>query len=365
MKRWTPTRLSRFAQIAALLLSLASGLAVGFCTAEQPLPERPRPVRSPKWVRGEHGGYRPCWGLAKGLLFGIHPGDKKGDGEPRGLMRIYSPVLPGGKYDLINFIAVEPIVDGRRGFSEIEHSQLDGVAGKRIWTAADASTPGDVVKMEPGKIRRLASGVEQLELTLRVEKFDNGAHVYLVVTQRSDAPDEIELTVHAERDSRTLQYVMLSATMGNKARARRLWLADGPRSTRQLFPDFSGDGFTGDAVFGSRHIHRMADGDALVAITTDETNPARVKVADMDGWYYGGRKVTQYWRKSKGDFGSDLQAVVNARSVYWGSHMAIPGGAAFENFEIRERFHDGQRMRFGVTRKTPGELGLSAGGKRK
>jgi hypothetical protein len=363
MKRLAPTRLFRFAQIAVLLLPLASGLGVGFCTAEQPLPDRPQPVRSPKWVRGECDGYRPCWGLAKGLLFGIHPGDKKGDGEPRGLIRIYSPVLRGGKYDLINFIAIEPIVDGKRGFSEIEHSRLDGAAGKRIWTAADSSTPGDAVKMEPGKVRRLASGVEQFELTLRVEKFDNGAHVYLVVAQRSDAPDEIELTIHAERDSKALQYVMLSATMGNKARTRLLWLADGPRSTRQLFPGFSGDGFTGDAVFGFRRIHRMADGDALVAITTDEANPGGVKVADMDGWYYGGHKVTQYWRKSKGSYASDLQAVVNARSVYWGSHMAIPGGAAFENFEIRERFRDGQRMRFGVTRKTPNELGLPAGRK--
>ena len=164
-----------------------------------------------------------------GLLFGIHPGDKKGDGEPRGLIRIYSPVLPGGKYDLMNFIAIEPIVAGRRGFSEMERSRLDGVPGKRIWTAAESGAPGEVVKMEPGKITRLPTAAEQLELTLRVEKFDNGAHVYLVVTQRSDLPDEIELTVHTEPDSKPPQYVMLSATMGNKARTRLLWLADGPK----------------------------------------------------------------------------------------------------------------------------------------
>ena len=155
--------------------------------------------------------------------------------------------------------------------------------------------------MEPGKITRLPGGVEQLELTLRVEKFDNGAHVYLVVTQRSDCPDEIELTSTRKPDSKTPEYVMLSATMGNKARARLLWLADGPRSTRQLYPDFSGDGFAGTTVFELRQLHRTADGDALVAITTDEANPAKAKVADMDGWYYGGQKVTQYWRKSKGD----------------------------------------------------------------
>jgi hypothetical protein len=356
MKRLTPTGLSRFVGIAMLLLASAGGLGVGVCTAEQPPPEAPRAVGSPKWVRGEHDGMRPCWGIAKGLLFGIHAGDKKGDGEPRGLIRIYSPVLPRGKYDLINFIAVEPIVDGRRGFSEMERSSLDREQGKRMWTAADSGAPADAVKMEPGKITRLASGAEQLELTLRVEKFDNGAHVYLVVTQRSDAPDEIELTVHAEADSKKLEYVMLSATMGNKARARMLWLADRPRTTQELYPDFSGDGFTGTTVFESRQIHRMANGDALVAITPDEAYPSRVKVRGMDGWYYGGRKVTQYWRKSKGTYGSDLQAAVNARAYYWGLKLPIPGGAAFENFEIREPFHDGQRMRFGVTPKTPIEL---------
>jgi hypothetical protein len=85
-----------------------------------------------------------------------------------------------------------------------------------------------------------------------------------------------------------------------------------------------------------------------------------VRVADMDGWYYGGAKVTQYWRKPKGDFGSDLQTAVNARHMYWGMQLPIPGGAAFENFELRERFREGQRFRFGVTRKTPAELGLPA-----
>lgn len=346
--------------VVAVLLLLGIAPTTDFCAAAPP---SAHPPRSPKWVQGEHEGYRPCWGSARGLLFGIHPGVGKGDGEPRGLIRIYSPVLPGGKYDLINFIAIEPIVADRRGFSEMERSRLDREQGKRIWPAANSAAAADFSKIEPGKITRLPNGAEQLELTLRVEKFDNGAHVYLVVTQRSDLPDEIELTIHPELGSKALQYVMLSATMGNKARARLLWLADGPRSTRQLFPDFSGDGFAGTTVFGLWQIHRMADGDALVAISNDEVDPTKARIPDMNGWYYGGRKVTQYWRKSKGAFGSDLEAAVNARYRYWGLPQPIPGGAAFENFEIRERFHDGQHMRFGVTQKTPGELGLPVGKK--
>ena len=138
--------------------------------------------------------------------------------------------------------------------------------------------------MEPGKITRLADGAEQLELTLRVEKFDNGTHVYLVVTQRSDAPDEIELTVHTEPDSKTPQYVMLSATMGNKARTRLLWLADGPTSTQATLSRLFRRRFRGDdglrfspTPSHSRRRRRCA------ALTTDEANPAGTKVAGM-GW---------------------------------------------------------------------------------
>jgi hypothetical protein len=347
---------SFMAGMGLFLLTLGSRLGIECCAAQPP--DRPHPAPATKWIRGEHEGVRLRWGIEKGLIFGIHPGDKKDDGEPRGLIRIFSPVLPGGKYDLINFIAIEPVVGGRRGFSEMERSRLDRVPGKRMWAAANSSSPGDYAKMEPGKITRHPNGGEQLELTLRVEKFDNGAHVFLVVTQRSDAPDEIELTLHKEPDSKKLEYAVLSATMGNKARTRLLWLADGPTSALKLYPDFSGDGFAGTEVFGLRQIHRTSDGDALAAITTDEANPAGTRVAGMTFWYYGGEKVTQYWRKSKGDYGNGLQAAVNARHVYWQSRLPIPGGSAFENFEMREPFRDGQRIRFGVTRKTPAELGL-------
>ena len=47
----------------------------------------------------------------------------------------------------------------------------------------------------------------------------------------------------------------------------------------------------------------------------------------------------------------------------WKSRHPIPGGVAFENFEMRERFRPGQRFVFGITRRTPGELGLGPGGR--
>ena len=197
------------------------------------------PPSSPDWLRGKFDLLRPAWGLRGGLVYSIHPGGVESTSRqairsgvpshgtaaitplsitneqaPRGLIRLYFPVLDGGRYDLVNFIAVEPVVAARRGFSELELSRLDGVPGKRIWS------PGDVqprTPVEPGKLRRPMPGVEMLEVVLRVERFDNGAHIYLVVTQRSDAPDEIQLTIHREPDSAPLQYCVLTATMGNKA----------------------------------------------------------------------------------------------------------------------------------------------------
>ena len=90
---------------------------------------------------------------------------------PRGLIRLFSPVLEGGRYDLVNFIAIEPVVGGKRGLSELELSRLDGVPGKRIWVSGGVppQMPG-----EAGRLTKLKSGVEELEVVLRVERFDNG-----------------------------------------------------------------------------------------------------------------------------------------------------------------------------------------------
>ncbi|HEX2973696.1 MAG TPA: GDSL-type esterase/lipase family protein, partial [Tepidisphaeraceae bacterium] len=75
-------------------------------------------------------------------------------------------------------------------------------------------------------------------------------------------------------------------------------------------------------------------------------------------WHYDGYKLVQYWKKPHGTFREDLQVGVNARYTYWQSRQPIPGGVAFENFELRERFYEGQMFVFGLAPKTPAELGL-------
>ena len=311
------------------------------------------------WVRAGLNTNLPIWGIRGGLLWGLPPTTGLPPDGPRGLIRLRYPVLTNGGCDLLNFIAIEPVVRGRKGFSELESSKLDTMSGKRLWTLnadASSSTP---TNLHPGQLARLNSGVETLTVRVGVERFENGAHVVLTLLQRSDAPDELELAIHAEPDSAPLDYCILTATMGNKARTRLLWLKDSSVSSLTLYPNYREPDFAPHHFFALDRLHRTASGDVLAAISTDEINPSAVDPLPAPRhWRYRGLPVTQYWRKPAGTWRDDLQVAVNGRFTYWMSRHPIPGGIAFENFELRERFHAGQRSVFGITRRTPGELGF-------
>jgi hypothetical protein len=301
-----------------------------------------------EWVRGGVNTNAAVWGIRGGLQFAIHPaGFSGGEGGPRGLIRIGYPTLTNGGYDLVNFVAVEPIVRGRKGFSELEKSALDGKPGKMFWTGRTAKPSGD---LNGGKLKELGGGVEELSLEVSVEKFENGAHAWLVLSQRSDRPNELRMTVHAEEDSATMESCILTATMGNKARARLLFLKDGPVSSLQIYADYRDIHFTDHRVYGVDRMLRLPNGDAVVWIENDEENPAAVQPFGRPHfWDYRGRKVAQYWRKPAAEIVPELQSAVNGRFTYWGGRQPIPGGISFENFELREPFRSGQSFIFGVT----------------
>jgi len=314
------------------------------------------------WVRAGLNTNQPMWGVRGGLLWALPPGGFRGSGGPRGLIRLGYPIATNGGYHLINFVAVEPVVNGRRGLSELEFSALDHTRGKRIWAVGETNRAAgeQPPTLAHGKLSRPSPDVEQLEVVVRVEPFDNGARVRLVATQRSDAPDEVQLAVYAEPGSAPLDYCILTATMGNLARTRLLWLKDEVVSSLQLYPDYKGEHFATPRVYPLDRLTRTSSGDVLAAVTTDEDDPAAVyPFPGRRRWYYGGCRVTQYWKKPCGGPGDDLQVAVNARHTYWQTRQPIPGGVAFENFELRERFHEGQVFTFGITRKTPAQLGLA------
>src|SRR5262249_41018786 len=101
------------------------------------------------------------------------------------------------------------------------------------------------------------------------------------------------------------------------------------------------------------------DGDILVAARSDETDPA---AATYDPgvaahWHYEGKPATQSWRTADVP---KLVTRVNGRTVYWGNSGPIPGGVAYENFELQAPFVEGQEFWFGITRDEPENLGFNA-----
>jgi hypothetical protein len=315
-----------------------------------------------RWIRAGINAARPLWGLKDGMQVGIWPTSIEGgagDGGPRGLLRIGYPIRDAGRAQgLVNFIAVEPIVGGRRGFSELERAARDGKPGRIFWSgAANHTWEG----MNAGRLGK-AGNAEKLTVTIYMEKFDNGAQPVLELMIRSDRPEEVRLTTRAAPDSAPMDYCILTATMGNYERLRRLWLRDRIVEAKQIWPGFSGDEFTRDAFFALDLLPRTPEGDVLVCATTDEKDPGSIPADPQAPWWRwrGSFPVTQYWRKPKGTWKPDLRLRVNGRRLYWACHVPIPGGIAYENFELMERFYEGQTFVFGVTRKTPAELGIAA-----
>ena len=282
------------------------------------------------WLRATT---QPIWGHADGIRVGLHP--LRG---PRGLLRVYAPYLRNEDNHVINFIAVEPIVAGetKRALSELEHSKLDDKQGKRMW----ARNVGKDVVIE--------DGIERFVTYVEVEPFDNGAHVYLRIAFRADRNDEFAITTFAHDDSNPLDFCILTATMGNYARLRRLWLDARFANAHQLWPNFTGDGFAPHATFKLADIGVTSDGQPIVTAECDEGQPNNAEYAPgtRPHWKYTGEPARQYWRCETPH--PALQVQVNGRYVYWKSNTPIPGGVAFENFEMVAPFKQGQQFTFGV-----------------
>jgi hypothetical protein len=296
------------------------------------------------------------WGFRDGIVLGVWPaslGLGAGAGGPRGLFRVgYGR---GGLTQLVNYIAVEPVDrESRRGFSELESSPRDGGQGLFFAVMPTSGAAG---------AWRTSVSSSSLAVRFRTDRFANGAMI--VVDARFDVarPDEVEFTVGASSESVALRACILTATMGNYIRARELWLADSkgeggvhPVRAADLYPDYRGDGFAPNRFFGLDRLGRDRDGNIVVPITSDESNPAATRPQAPPWWWYRGEPVTQYWKKPKGTWRDDLCVKVNGRYCYWKSRNPLPGGIAFENFELNERYRPRQVFVFGITRRLPQAL---------
>lgn len=334
---------------SALLLACFGCLLTGSTNSAEPKhwTDLVAPETKGHWVRpSTQSDAQPVWGHADGLQVGLAPMP-----GPRGLLRIYAPYLGQPPGRVINFIAVEPVLQGqdRRSFSELEPSHLDGVRGKRFWSS---DTLDDLLLRPANNPTRgvisCDGNIETLEVFVLVERFDSGAHPYLRLRFQSDRPHEVGMAIFAHDDSKPMRTCILTATMGNYARLRRLHLADRVVLSHDLWPRFDGKGFAPHRQFPLAQLTRTPEGHAVVSATTDESEPQKVQYAagTFRGWKYQGRRAVQYWRCE--DPKEDLRVLVNARAKYWASRSPIPGGISFENFEMVMKFRESQEFWFGV-----------------
>lgn len=299
------------------------------------------------WIRPsqEHPA-QPVWGHAEGLRVGLWPLS-----GPRGLLRVYTPFLGHPPTRMINYIAIEPVLAGQvaRSFSEMEISQYDDEQGLRFWSADHpvGFTLADPTRPAKGVITR-ERGMETLTVYILIEPYRSGASVYVRLRFRSDLPYEVGIATFTNAGSAELGACIVTATMGNYARLRTLHLAGRMAQAGALWPAFSGDGFAQHRWFSLDELIRTPDGGALFVATPDELDPAAADYEPGTPWHwrYTGEAATQYWRQE--DPHPQLLGLVNGRTLFWGTQSLIPGGIAFENFELVEPFREGAEFWFGV-----------------
>ncbi len=336
-----------------------------------------RTISSSEWILPDDERSPSVWGIRDGIVFSLWPHsveripDDSGGG-PRGLIRVGYD-FDGMTY-LINFIAIEPVVDGEMEFSEISPSRVDGEVGKLMWANDDAEAgrfrpfagdAGTISRPDPND-----QSVEQLTVYVFIEQFLSGAHPYLKLTIRSDRPDELGLQIFHHDDSAKMERCALTATMGNYSRLRRLYLRDRVVDARDLYNGYDGIHFVEKDGFSIGELARGEAGDFIAVVSPSES------FAELAAWpqtpkHYGKRwwryrpffMLSQYWRKLAEDADSSLHVRVNGRAHYYSGfnpdstiYVDIPGGVAYENFEMREDYREGQQFYFGLTRREPEEL---------
>ncbi|MCR8558726.1 hypothetical protein KXD93_13800 [Mucilaginibacter sp. BJC16-A38] len=334
-------------------------------------------AQSVQWIRPDNEKSPPMWGIKGGIVFSlwpksIEPSGPGTDGGPRGLIRIGYEYQ--GSVNLINYIAIEPVVNGDMEFSEVSPSRGDGKWGKFLWATdkpdADSFTPyantrGTITHPDPQN-----PTIEQLSFFICMEKFNDGAHPYLKVTISSDKPGELGLQIFNQPGSAIMERCALTATMGNYSRLRLLYLKDKVIDSRKLFAGYDDIDFIEKEPYPASQMLKNKHGDLMVCAESNETFnelaawPQQPDYLKKWGWRYRPfYKLTQYWRVDSAGYDSSLQVRVNGRVKYWGAenpdksaYTAVPGGPAFENFELRDNYHPGQKFYFGLTRKSAGEL---------
>jgi hypothetical protein len=251
---------------------------------------------------------------------------------------------------VVNFLSIEPAVEGQahRGQSELEMSRdRPGERGLTFWAS---NGPEREVRSERPVTGELIDGGRALRLFIHTEPFRNGARPMIECRFHQDQRHEVELITHMTVESARLSSCTISATMGNYGLLRQLHLRNGRIiSALDLWNDESpGEwGFFTWRSWPADQLNRTPDGRRYVQLSTDVADPSAVEY-DSDvkpHWRYVGQKAIHYWRT---EADAEPRVAVNGRETYWLSQSRIPGGTAFENFELAIPFQPGRRLWFGV-----------------
>lgn len=228
--------------------------------------------------------------------------------------------------------------------------------GKRFRLSSDfPGLPTEESPDVPGRVGRVQGG-RALQFFVHVDRFENGAEPVIEITLFEETPQRVRFRTFSARGGRPMQRCTLTATMGNQSRCRHLWLRSRAVFAPDLYEGYRGDGFVEHDPYGVSKLHETRSGDVVVAISPNEREPREVFPLPSGAWHHPGRWAAQYWLKPKGSYDRTLRCRVNGRRVYWNSTEAIPGGIAFENFELREPYKEGRETWFGYTTGSPSRV---------
>ena len=332
---------------------------------------------STKWIRPVNEKSPAVWGINNGIVFGlwpyaIEPAKDEFGGGPRGLIRVGYDFMD--HVDMINFIAIEPVVNGKMEFSEISPSRVDDKWGKLMWAGNDENAkpyyPSAVSRGVISHPDAQHPDVEQLSVYVFMEQFLNGAHPYFKVSIRSDHPEELCFEIFNQTNSATMDRCALTATMGNYSRLRLLYLNNKIVDARSLYKNFNDIDFIEKDEYPANELLKDSNNNYIVVAESDESFSSISSWPQQENYYkrWSWRyrpfcKFTQYWRTEKNQADTSLRVRVNGRAKYWSGgssnkndYINIPGGVAFENFEMREKYFPGQKFYFGLSRKAPAEI---------
>ncbi|MDH5770051.1 MAG: hypothetical protein OEZ25_02015 [Candidatus Bathyarchaeota archaeon] len=350
--------------ISALFLFIVFGKLI-------PKPEPPHDNTEDDWIYPKSDDANPIWGIKNGIVFGTESTEM--DNKPagvwaKGLLRI-GWADEEGKSHFFNYIGLSLIRNGKQvDASEIERitfhpDSLTYASGLDVLLSEyfeDSTEVQDYLSLEKNPAASLSqvTNIEDDEMSVlfRLSTFQfSKAKIYLIIVVDKSVPREIKISVYnQEEETNPLDFIIVSATYGNLARLRDLYLRYRIVNARELFEGYELGAwcFYPRVSFDLDELMINEENAVTVYAGNDEEGDW---VADLgnEAPYYDGPRFFQYWRKYAGSYGEDFQVSVNGREKYFGGffnpcgHINISGGVSYENFEMVEEYYHGQTFWFG------------------